>query len=174
MLIAITGNIASGKSEAEKIFRDEGFDVYDTDIIAHKILENSDRVKESFGTTDRKELAKIVFEDSEKMRILESIIHPLVKEEVLKIKSGIISVPQLFEAGFESLFDKIIFVSAPEELRLERLMKRNNLSKEEAQIRIDAQMSEEEKISKCDFIIDNSSTPENLRKQIENILIFIR
>ena len=83
--VAIVGNIASGKSTVEKILQEKGFSVYDTDIIAHKILENNATVKKELGTTDRKELAKIVFNDSQKLKILESIIHPLVKEELKNI-----------------------------------------------------------------------------------------
>ena len=120
--IAITGNIASGKSTVEKLIEDNGYKVYDTDKIAHKILENSAEVKEAFGTTNRKEIAKIVFTNPEKLQILESIIHPKVKEEILKIFNTneniiFISVPQLFETGFNHLFDKIIFVTADENIR---------------------------------------------------------
>ena len=154
--IAIVGNIASGKSSVEKILEEKGYTVFDTDKIAHKILENNPEVEKLFGTTDRKVLGNIVFNNPEKMKELENIIHPLVKEEILKIKDGFISIPQLFEAGYESLFDKVIFVSASEELRLERLMKRNNLSKEEAAKRIKAQLPEEEKIKKSALEKKNS------------------
>ena len=111
--IAITGNIASGKSTVEKIIENNGYKVYDTDKIAHKILENSDEVKKAFKTVDRKEIAKIVFSSPEKLKLLESIIHPKVKEEILKIfnreeKLVFISIPQLFESGFDTLFNKII------------------------------------------------------------------
>ena len=120
-------------------------------------------------------MAQIVFSDKEKLKVLESIIHPQVKKEILEIfqldeKIVFISVPQLFESGFDSLFDKIIFISANENLRLERLIKRNNLTKEEALKRISAQMSEEEKILKSDFIIKNNGSIEDLKKEVENVL----
>ena len=99
-------------------------------------------------------------------------------EEILKIfkldeKVVFISVPQLFESGFETLFDKIIFVSAKENIRLERLMKRNNLTEEEALKRISAQMSEQEKISKCDLIVYNNDGIKNLEESIKKILVQI-
>ncbi len=170
--IAIVGNIASGKSTVEKILQDKGFIVYDTDKIAHEILEEN---KELFpqaivdGNINRKILADIVFNDKKQLEYLESVIHPKIKEFIQNIdntETVFVSVPQLFEAGMENLFDKILFISAPIETRLERLMKRNNLTKEEALVRINAQMSEEEKIAKCDFVIKNDSTEENLELHI--------
>lgn len=173
--LAIVGNIASGKSTVEDLIKSYGYKVFDTDKIAHQILENNQKVKEVFGTDDRKKIAKIVFSDSKKLKILEAIIHPEVKKEILKIfelKEDFIfiSVPQLFEANFEALFDKIIFISADENLRLERLMKRNNLSKEDAQKRISAQMNEKEKISKSDFVIYNNESFDELEKEVNVIL----
>lgn len=173
--IAITGNIASGKSTVENLIKARGYKVYDTDKIAHKFLENSIEVKKSFGSTDRKEIAKIVFNDSKKLRELESIIHPQVKLELESIFNNIenivfVSVPQLFESGFDTLFDKIIFVSADMNIRLQRLMKRNNLSKEEALKRIQAQKSENEKIEKSNFIIFNNNDIADLEVQVKNII----
>ena len=172
--IAIVGNIASGKSTVEKIIESKGFNVYDSDKIAHEILASNEEVKQRFGTVDRKELAKIVFSNLSMLKMLESIIHPLVKQEIENIfqrakETVFISVPQLFEAGFESLFDKIIYVTAEKNIRLERLMKRNNLTKEEALVRINAQ-KEDEKIEKSDFVIQNNNSLNDLEKEVENVL----
>ncbi len=157
--VAITGNIASGKSLVEKIIA-ESFPVYDADKIAHKFL----------GNVDRKALGAKVFRDPKARKELEEFIHPKVKEEILEIfqkeeKIVFISIPLLFETGFDEMFDKIIFVAADENLRRDRLMKRNNLTKEEALLRINAQIPQEEKIKKSDFVIDNNSDLENLEKQ---------
>jgi dephospho-CoA kinase len=173
--IAIVGNIASGKSTVENIIEQNGFKVYDTDKIAHQILASNTDVTESFGTNDRKEIAKIVFSDSNKLKILESIIHPLVKkklEEIFSLESSIVfvSVPQLFEAEFDKMFDKIIFVSANEDIRISRLMHRNNLNKEDALKRIKAQDTEQSKIEKSDFIITNNWNYEELEKKVLEIL----
>ena len=172
--IAIVGNIAAGKSTVEQIIKEKGFKVYDTDKIAHDILANSNKILEEFGTNNRKEIAKIVFSNTDRLKLLESIIHPKVKEELLNIFAKeknivFISVPQLFEAGFETLFDKIIYITANENVRKERLIKRNNFTPEEAQIRINAQ-NEAGKKEKCDFIIENNSTKKELEKNIQEIL----
>lgn len=164
--VAITGNIAAGKSQVESILA-RNYPVYDADKIAHKFL----------GNVDRKALGEKVFADKNARKELEAQIHPKVKAEILEIfKKGadkdiiFVSVPLLFEAGFEDIFDKIIFVSADENLRLERLMKRNNLDKEQALLRIKAQEDEENKIKRSDYIIFNNSSIEALEKQVNAVI----
>lgn len=175
--IAITGNIASGKSTVEKIIENNGYKVYDTDKIAHNLLESSKEVKEAFGTINRSEIAKIVFANSEKLQLLESILHPKVKEEILKIFSNndnvvFISVPQLFETGFDKLFDKIIYITADENKRHKRLMLRNHLTAKEAWIRIKAQ-KENNKKEKSDYIIENNDDYCQLENKVKEILYSI-
>lgn len=165
--VAITGNIASGKSQVEKIVA-ERFSVYDADKIAHEIL----------GNVDRKALGAKVFADSKARKELEEYIHPKVKERILKIfeqESEIvfISIPLLFETGFDKLFDKIIFVTADDNIRLERLMKRNNFTREEALLRMNAQIPQEKKFEKTDYVIYNNSSLEDLEKQVRRIIELI-
>ena len=163
--IAITGNIASGKSEVEKIIAQD-FPVYDADKIAHKFL----------GNVDRRALGEKVFSDPVERKKLEEYIHPKVKDEILKIfsesqdKCVFVSIPLLFETGFDKLFDKIIFVQCDDKLRLERLMKRNNFTKEQALKRMNAQMPQDEKINKSDFVLHNNSTKEKLAEQVNELL----
>ena len=163
--IAITGNIASGKSEVEKTIA-QYFPVYDADKIAHKFL----------GNVDRRALGEKVFSDPVERKKLEEYIHPKVKDEILKIfseskdKCVFVSIPLLFETGFDKLFDKIIFVQCDDKLRLERLMKRNNFTKEQALKRMNAQMPQDEKINKSDFVIHNNSTKEELAEQVNELL----
>lgn len=163
--IAITGNIASGKSEVEKIIAQD-FPVFDADKIAHKFL----------GNVDRRALGEKVFSDPVARKKLEDYIHPKVKDEILKIfcesqdKYVFVSIPLLFETGFDKLFDKIIFVQCDDKLRLERLMKRNNFTKEQALKRMNAQMPQDDKINKSDFVIHNNSTKEKLAEQVNELL----
>ncbi len=175
--IAIVGNIASGKSTVENIIEQNGFKVYDTDKIAHQILAFNEDVKKIFGTNERKEIAKVVFANPDKLKLLESIIHPLVKLELEKIFSNefnivFVSVPQLFESGLDVMFDKIIYITSEKSIRLARLMQRNNLSKEEALIRIEAQ-SETGKREKSDFIIENNGTVKELENNTLDIIRLI-
>ena len=140
--IAITGNIASGKSQVEK-FISEKYTVYDADKIAHQIL----------GNVDRKKLGEKVFSDPAARKKLEEFI------------------PLLFETGFDALFDKIIFVQCDDDIRLQRLMRRNDFTEEQALKRMNAQQSQNEKMKKSDFIIYNNSSLEDLEKQV---LILVR
>ena len=183
--IAITGNIASGKSEAEKILSEKGFKVMDTDKAAHKILNASLAVKEEFksydvfenGEISRQKLGELVFSDKKQLKKLENIIHPLVKEQIQEFfeknsneKYVFVSVPQLFEAGMETMFDKIIFISAKDNIRLERLMKRSGCTLDYARKRLSAQMPQNDKIQKSDFVINNDYSIADLEKQLASIL----
>ncbi len=162
--IAITGNIASGKSMVQDIISSFGYVVMDTDVCAHDLLKNNKDVIKFFGTDCREKLGKIVFSDNLKLKKLESILHPLVKNEIFNFfavnsnKNAVfVSVPQLFEAGFDNIFDKIIFVSAPYEMRLKRLIARNSYNSEYAKLRLSSQIDEKFKIPKCDCVIVNDS-----------------
>ncbi len=188
--IAITGNIASGKSQVERILLSLGYKVIDTDKINHFILScdldviksineifGCDDIFDEKGSISRTKLGKVVFSDENKRSMLEAILHPKINQKVNEFliqnsseKCIFVSVPLLFETGIEGNFDKIIFVSADEDVRLKRLMERNNYSKEYAKIRIDAQAKEDEKIKKSDYIIYNNSDFINLRKQVNNIV----
>jgi len=178
--IAITGNIAAGKSQVEKILS-EDFPVYDTDIMAHEIL---DTITDFYGydvfengKINRKKLGKLVFSNPNLKEKLEHLIHPKIREKILNIYERhsndsfvFVSVPLLFESGFNDLFDKVLLVTANENIRLERLKSRNNLSVEEAKQRINAQMPQESKLSKADYIISNNSTFEDLEKQVSQFI----
>ena len=174
--VGITGNIASGKSQVENIIKKLGYIVFDLDIISHKLLENNSDVKalilKEFNTLDRKIIGNIIFNNKEKKEKLEKIIHPKLKEFCINEfnkdnKIVFISGALLYESSFDSLFDKIIYVDANKDLRIERLIKRNNLTKEEALLRINSQQNNK---SKADFIIENNSDLNELEAKVNSIL----
>lgn len=185
--VALVGNIASGKSTVEKILIKKGFPVLDTDVVCHNLLsEEQDSIKELFkefdildsdGNISRDKLGKLVFNNSELRLKLESFMHPLVRVKIseffsLHKKDGVafVAIPLLFEAKMMDLFDKILFVYSNDELRLERLIKRNNYSREYAQVRIDSQIPQDDKISRSDFVIYNNSSLEELENNVIRVI----
>lgn len=188
--VAITGNIAAGKSEVEKILKEMSFQVLDADMIAHDLHRDESAKKailEAFsefdilenGEISRSKLGKIIFTDGISRKKLEEILHPLIKDEIEKFlkeqsekdeKIAFVSIPLLFEAHFENLFDKVILVYADDNIRLKRLMQRSDLTKEQAQSRLDIQMNQDEKKTLSDFVIYNNDKIEDLHKNIVKLL----
>jgi len=175
--VGLTGNIAAGKSEVEKIFKDFGFLVTDLDEVSHFVLENDckDAILKEFKTLERKKIASVVFKDPFKKEKLEKIIYPILKEKIEKFFDEnkkepfcIVSGALLYESEFNTFFDKIIFVDAPKAIRLERLMKRNNLNQKDALLRINSQNTKYK--TQADFIIENTSDINNLKIEAEKII----
>lgn len=189
--IGLTGGIASGKSTVSKILRQRGLPVVDADELARDaILHGSEGYKQVVktfgmdvlnkdGTLDREALAEIVFTDKSQLEKLENIIHPIVREKTKSLKASLqkqgykmafYDVPLLFEKQMESLFDKIVVVYSRMDQQIERLKARNNMTKEQAVNRILNQISMDDKIKKCDFVIDNTSDEKNLDNQVTKLL----
>ena len=162
--VAITGNIASGKSKVGEIISDLGYKVYDADKIAHEILYSSNEVLEAFKDFDilendkisRVKLGNIVFNNKGMKQKLEDIIHPQIRENLKEILKA-------NKVGHKVFCD--------DEIRKTRLMKRNNLTTEQAIARINSQKSQDEKINLVDYVIKNESTIEVLKEQVKNCLI---
>ena len=176
--VGITGNIASGKTQAEKIISEVGYKVFDLDKITNNLYLTSEdfkkKIKLEFGTFEKAEISKIVFNNNEKLKKLEDIIHPILKDETLRIfeenkneDKVFISGALLFEANFDKLFDKIIYIDADLILRKERLIKRNNLSEIEALKRINAQQNNS---FGADFVIKNNSDLDEFKNKIKEVL----
>lgn len=185
--IAIVGNIASGKSTAENVLRKKGYKVFDSDIIAHEVLEDlSDKILEAFkgydilenGKISRQKLGALVFNDKNLKEKLENIVHPEIKDRLKKIfeenkleKYIFVSIPLLFEVRWRNLFDKILFIYTEDKIRLRRLMQRNKFTKEDALARIKSQLPQEEKAKCSDFVIKNNRSIDVLQKYIERFII---
>ena len=169
--IAITGNIASGKSTVCEIIEDMGFLVVGTDELGREALA-SPAVTNAFseydvfddsGLIDRSKLSKLVFSDDELREKLNSIVHPMIfakLEEFLLQHSDesavFVEIPLLFETKSEGQFDVIILVYAEDDVRLSRLMARDGFSEEEAEARMQSQESQRSKLKKTNYIVDNS------------------
>lgn len=188
--IGITGSIGSGKTTVVNLFSELGVPVYFSDKESKKMMSKN-RVKKEIvekigleivgidGQIDKRILGEIVFNDKEKLRILEGILHPLVKEHFenwcqqnLNFDYILYESAIIFEKKLK--FDKVITVSAPKDLRIKRVMKRNNLTEDAVLNIMKNQMSDEEKVELADFVIINNGIDlidsiDSLKKQINNI-----
>ena len=186
LIVALTGGIGSGKTTVGDIFSELGAVVIDSDQLARAVLERGskgfDLVLAKFGDVilkngelDRSLLATLVFNDSQKRSELESITHPLIRQSFAEIISSLPSesiiinqIPLLFESKGAYKFDHIITISAPEELRIERL-KNRGLGLSDIKKRMEAQASDVERESISNSIIRNDKDELHLRNQVESI-----
>jgi dephospho-coA kinase len=185
--IGITGSIACGKSTVSDYLKEKGYTIIDADKLGHVALTSEDvkrRLSETFGANilvnneiSREVLGKLVFGNDNNLKKLNNIIHPKIKELILKLQEEhenedlvFLDIALLYEANFVDLVEKVAVVYVDEDVQLERLMTRNFLSKEEALKRIESQMSPQEKASLGDFVINNSYRKEDTFQQIDEIL----
>ncbi len=173
-VVGITGGIGSGKSVVCRIFNKLGIPVYEADVAVHQIYDKNPSMVEKIlkevsgdiadknGRINRKKLGEIVFADNQKLKILNSIVHPVVKSDFnnwVKNNSGnpyvIKEAAILFESGSDDGCDKIISIVSPIELRINRIRERDHKSRTEIEQIINRQMKDEERIEKSDFVIYN-------------------
>lgn len=171
--IGLTGGIGSGKSIVAKIFETLGIPVYYADDAAKKLMNTHEELKAAIiknfgeasytnGEIDRKYLASVVFNDKEKLELLNALTHPVTirdAEEWMKRQTTPYTIKEaalLFESGAHKNLDYVIGVYAPLPLRIKRVMARDCITEEEIMKRINRQMNEEEKMNLCNFIITNN------------------
>jgi len=190
-IIGITGGIASGKSTVKEMLIGMSYIVIDSDAIAASLLEigkdQYNEIVKSFGKEvlmpnkeiNRKKLADIIFHNDKKKLLLNGIVHPEVKRiirleleyyEKLGVKLIFVDVPLLYEANFESVFDKIIVVYVDVDTQVQRLLWRDRITPEYALAKISSQMPLEEKKERADFVIDNSLSIITTKKALTDIL----
>jgi dephospho-CoA kinase len=173
-VIGLTGGIGSGKTTIANYFKEMGVPLYIADDEAKKVMQSEDiiqQIKASFGNSlfeneilNRAKLAEIVFNNADKLAQLNAIVHPAVKKDFeLWLKQNekydyvIYEAAILFESGRYKDCDVIITVTAPEEIRIERVVKRDNTTREQVLSRIKMQWNDEKRISLSNFIINNSN-----------------
>ena len=189
-IIGITGSIASGKSTVTEFLRQQGYKVIDADQVVHELQEPGGRLYQALlstfgssilqedGRLDRPKLGAMIFGDPELLAKSSQIQNQIIREELagrrdlLAEKEDIffMDLPLLFELGYETWFDQVWLVDVTEETQLSRLMSRNALSQEEAEKRIAAQLSLQEKRKRADVLIDNNGSLEETRQQIRDAL----
>lgn len=189
--IGLTGSIGTGKSTVSKLLRERGIAVIDADLLAREIVKKGQEclndLKNVFGNQvltidgelDRKKLGQIVFSDDSKLELLNSVTHPHIRRRIkaqmneLESKNNkviVLDIPLLFEAKMEDLVDIVLVVFAKEEIQIKRIMERDNCTQEEAMRIIKTQISQQDKISKSDYTIDNSGTIEELKEKLNGFL----
>lgn len=186
-IIGLTGGIGSGKSTVANYIASKGIPVYIADEEAKKIMEREDvkqkiqnlfdqSVFNSDNSLNRKKIAELVFNHPEKLKKLNTIVHPEVQlhfknwvKEHGNFPYIIKEVAILFETGGNKQCDKVILITAPEELRIERAMKRDNLTKKDILVRINNQLPDSKKKKLSDFIVENINLNNTFLK-IDEIL----
>jgi dephospho-CoA kinase len=189
--IAVTGNIASGKSLVAEMLRQKGCALIDADKVAHGLYASNpalvrelahafgDVILRHDGSLDRARLGAIVFQSPEALKTLNALVHPhlltALREEIAAahrmMNTVVVDAALIFEWGIQGEFDAVILVTAPEDLRVERLMARSGLSREDALARVRSQMPQEEKRRLAKVVIENVEDQDNLQRKSDALWI---
>ena len=193
IVIGLTGSIGSGKSTVSNILKKKNINIIDADEISRKIFDDKealDLLVKCFGREilnsdnflDRKKLGSIVFSDKDKLKKLNSITHPIITNKIKSSidkfekqgeKNVILDAPLLIEANLLNLVDRVLLVICNENIQIKRIVKRDNISKEDAILRIRLQMSVEDKKKYADYIIDNSYNQNTLEIDVEKFCDYV-
>lgn len=188
MRVGLTGGIASGKSTVASMLVELGAVLIDGDALAREVVARGTpglaRVVEEFGADlltpegdlDRPALGRIVFADEAARRRLEAITHPLIFERYAALEAAagpddlvVHDIPLLAESGRADTFDEVLVVDVPTELQVERMVRDRGWTREEAEARIAAQASREDRLAIATYVIDNTGTLEELRRRVEEV-----
>ena len=191
-IVGLTGGISSGKSTVSSYLKQLKIPVIDADEVARKVVEPNSQgareIRKTFGSDvfeedeslNRQKLGALIFSNTENRQKLDELLQPLIKimilDEIEEYRQKgenmiVLDLPLLFEKQYEKLCEEIIVVYIPKELQLERLMKRNQYTKQEALSRIDSQLSIEEKRKRATVLLDNQGTIQQLYHQVEQWLV---
>lgn len=191
LIVGLTGNIGSGKSSVARYFKELGARVIDTDQVAREVVAPGTDVLSQIvqyfgtnilspeGTLDRSHLAEIVFNDTDALKYLNSVVHPAIRTVLLTAITDyknnpdtpllIIEAPLLIETGLYKLMDEVWLVTINRKTQIQRVMERDTATEEQVLSRIASQMPQEDKIPFADRFIDNSGSPEDTLKQVRQI-----
>lgn len=181
MKIAITGGIGSGKSYVCRMLEQRGIRIYDCDSAAKRLMRTSPTLRQqlteligpdtydSEGHLNKAEVARFLLLSEQNAQAIDAIVHPAVSQDFLQSGYQWMECAILFESGFDNLVDKVIVVTAPEEIRIERVMNRDGITREKALEWMHHQWSQEQVVEKSHYEIINDGHP--LEPQIEKILL---
>ncbi|OGP61981.1 MAG: dephospho-CoA kinase [Deltaproteobacteria bacterium RBG_13_49_15] len=190
LTVAVTGNAGSGKTRVCRRFKELGASVIDLDILAREsvapqspvyqeVLKHfGDRIVDSSGNLDRGLLRSRAIRDKTARKQLESIIHPEITRRMIaeiekasrsEIDMVIVEVPLLFEVGMERTFDLVILVMSIPETEIDRIVKRDRITEEDARLLLEAQMPDDVKKDRSDFIITNTGSDQELMQRVDQI-----
>ncbi|WKN50165.1 dephospho-CoA kinase [Nocardioides sp. Arc9.136] len=185
MRVGLTGGIASGKSTVSAILAELGAIVIDGDLLAREVVEPGtpglERVVEAFGpevltaegALDRPALGAVVFADEARRKELEAIVHPLVFERIVELEQAagpedlvVHDIPLLAESGRAPTFDAVVVVDVPVETQVERMLGQRGMTREDAEARVRAQATREERLAIATHVIENTGSLEDLRRRV--------
>lgn len=190
-IIGLTGGIACGKSSVSDILAFYGATIIDIDQIAHKLSEPGEKIFNVYlshfgerilsenGTLDRRSIADIIYKNPSERAWINETAHPILHTSLIEeieicfdygVRFLVMEIPLLFEAGWDDLADENWVVILKRQLQIKRLMRRDKLSRDEAKLRIDAQMSQDERVARADVVINNSEMREVTRDRIAALL----
>lgn len=192
LVVGLTGGISTGKSTVSAFLKSYGLPIIDADILARQVVEpgtpalaqivktfGPSILSESDGTLDRKKLGSIIFNDADKRKALNGIVHPAVRKAMVwgivrcwmrGEKLCVVDVPLLIESGLWRFVGMTVVVSCDEQTQLARLMKRDGSTHAEASSRLNSQLPIPKKLAYADHVIDNSGTPELLTANVERFV----
>lgn len=190
-IIGITGGIASGKSTVSSYLRELGQIVIDADEVVHDLQKKGGalyqvlvgwlgiEILQADGELDRKKLAALLFGSNERLAKLADLQNPIIRKELEKRRDRalqdnelvFLDIPLLYEQGYEDWCNQVWLIYVDRETQIQRLMARNQLTKEEAQLRISRQMPLEEKRNLADLVLKNTGDLETLKSQIKRLVI---
>lgn len=189
MRIGLTGGVASGKSTVASLLVAAGAVLIDADALAREVVAKGtpglDAVVEEFGTglltddgeLDRPRMGELVFNDAEARKRLEAIVHPLVFQRIVELEESapqgalvVHDIPLLAESGRADTFDAVLVVDTPRDLQIERMLRDRGWTRADAEARIAAQATREERLAVATHLIDNSGTLEQLEARVAEVV----
>lgn len=180
MKVAVTGGIGAGKSEFMRAVKELGIRTYSADEINAELLRDKryiEKLSEAFplavkdGKVDKSVLREEVFSDEKKRKTLNALAHPEIRRQIEEITGdAVVEVPLLFESGMTDLFDRVIVVTAGEDVRINRIVSTRNISKDLAKNIIKNQTTDDERLKRADYIAINDGTRKDLYEQAKNII----